>query len=99
MAPVLLNNDNHYQWPHVMSQDLMRHVHALKSSVFMMSGQVKGKTLLPLPAGSERIEQAAFEREMRCCIFKCVIFIYCQSELWDRFDLTAQYSFIWNFFN
>lgn len=36
--------------------------------------------------------------EMNCCIFKCVIFIHCHSELWDRFDLTAQYSFIWNFF-
>ncbi|KAF5902959.1 dynein heavy chain 9, axonemal, partial [Clarias magur] len=65
VVPVLLNTDNHCHWPHVMSQDLMRHVHALKSSVFVMSGQVKGKTLLPLPAGSERIEQAAFEREMR----------------------------------
>ncbi|MCJ8738378.1 hypothetical protein PDJAM_G00035190 [Pangasius djambal] len=65
VVPVLLNKDNHCQWPHVMSQDLMRHIHALKSSVFVMSGQVKGKTLLPLPAGSERIEQAAFEREMR----------------------------------
>ncbi|XP_060795606.1 dynein axonemal heavy chain 9-like [Neoarius graeffei] len=61
--PVLLNNDNHCQWPNVMSQDLMQNVHALKSSVFVMSGQIKGKTLLPLPAGSERIEQAALERE------------------------------------
>lgn len=66
MVPVLLNNDNHYQWPQVMCKDLMRHVHVLKSSVFVMSGHVKGKTLLPLPAGSGRIEQAAFEREMRC---------------------------------
>uniref|UniRef100_A0AAR2IP24 Dynein heavy chain 9, axonemal n=1 Tax=Pygocentrus nattereri TaxID=42514 RepID=A0AAR2IP24_PYGNA len=55
---VLLNNKNHCQWPHVVSEDLMRHVHALKTSVFVVAGQVKGKTLLPLPPGSERIEQS-----------------------------------------
>ncbi|KAL6475225.1 hypothetical protein MHYP_G00162650 [Metynnis hypsauchen] len=65
VVPVLLNNKNHCQWPHVVSEDLMRHIHALKTSVFVVAGQVKGKTLLPLPPGSERIEQAAFEREKR----------------------------------
>uniref|UniRef100_A0A8C4UZ95 Dynein axonemal heavy chain 17 n=1 Tax=Falco tinnunculus TaxID=100819 RepID=A0A8C4UZ95_FALTI len=33
----------------VVSQDILRHVHNLKSTVFMVVGQVKGKTLLPLP--------------------------------------------------
>lgn len=66
MVQVLLNDENHCQWPHVMSQDLMRHLQALKSSVSVMSGFAQGKTLLPVPAGSEKIEQAAFEREMRC---------------------------------
>ncbi|XP_076856222.1 dynein axonemal heavy chain 9 [Brachyhypopomus gauderio] len=65
VAPVLLNNRNHGEWPHVVSQDLLRHVHALKTSVFVVAGQVKGKTLLPLPPGSERIEQATFQREKR----------------------------------
>ncbi|XP_075026233.1 dynein axonemal heavy chain 9-like [Calonectris borealis] len=41
----------------------MRHVHSLKSTVFMVVGQVKGKTLLPLPAGSEGIEDVDLENE------------------------------------
>lgn len=54
--PLLSNESNHSQWPHVVSQDVMRHVHNLKSSVYVVAGQVKGKTLLPLPVGSERIQ-------------------------------------------
>ncbi|XP_030631579.1 dynein axonemal heavy chain 9 isoform X2 [Chanos chanos] len=65
VVPVLSNNRNHCHWPHVVSQDIMRHVHTLKTNVFVLSGQVKGKTLLPLPPGSERVEQAAFERDKR----------------------------------
>ncbi|KAM6240341.1 dynein axonemal heavy chain 9 isoform 2-T2 [Spheniscus humboldti] len=41
----------------------MRHVHSLKSTVFMVVGQVKGKTLLPLPAGSEGIEDIDLANE------------------------------------
>jgi dynein heavy chain len=32
-------------------------VHNLKSTVYVVSGQVKGKTLLPLPVGAEQIEE------------------------------------------
>uniref|UniRef100_A0A8C0HID4 Uncharacterized protein n=1 Tax=Chelonoidis abingdonii TaxID=106734 RepID=A0A8C0HID4_CHEAB len=56
VAPVLANQKNHHSWPHVVSQDIMRHVHSLKSNIFVVIGQVKGKTLLPLPAGSDRME-------------------------------------------
>uniref|UniRef100_A0A7M4EWH0 Dynein axonemal heavy chain 9 n=1 Tax=Crocodylus porosus TaxID=8502 RepID=A0A7M4EWH0_CROPO len=56
VAPILGNEKNHHSWPHVVSQDIMRHVHSLKSNIFMIVGQVKGKTLLPLPAGSEKVE-------------------------------------------
>ncbi|KAM6050175.1 dynein axonemal heavy chain 9 [Theristicus caerulescens] len=41
----------------------MRHVHSLKSTVLMVVGQVKGKTLLPLPAGSEGLEDIDLENE------------------------------------
>ena len=51
--PLLANERNHEQWPRVVSEDVMRHIHHLKSSVYVVSGQVKGKTLLPLPAGTE----------------------------------------------
>uniref|UniRef100_A0A3B3RIQ7 Dynein axonemal heavy chain 17 n=1 Tax=Paramormyrops kingsleyae TaxID=1676925 RepID=A0A3B3RIQ7_9TELE len=41
-------------WPHVVTQDVKRHVHTLKTNVFVVAGQVRGKTLLSLPAGSGR---------------------------------------------
>ncbi|XP_056152723.1 LOW QUALITY PROTEIN: dynein heavy chain 9, axonemal [Lampris incognitus] len=63
VVPLLSNGRNHSEWPQVVSQDIRRHVHSLKTNVFVMSGQVKGKTLLPLPLGSERVEQAALERD------------------------------------
>uniref|UniRef100_A0A672VBH7 Dynein axonemal heavy chain 17 n=1 Tax=Strigops habroptila TaxID=2489341 RepID=A0A672VBH7_STRHB len=50
IVPILTNQKNHQGWPRVVSQDLIRHVHNLKSTVFKVVGQVKGKTLLPLPA-------------------------------------------------
>ena len=46
-----------------MSQDVLRHVHQLKSNVFVIAGQVKGKTLLPLPVGSEQVNDAVEAEE------------------------------------
>ena len=43
----------------MVSQDVMKHVHSLKNKVYVVSGQVKGKTLLPLPVGAERAEEAS----------------------------------------
>uniref|UniRef100_A0AAQ5YU21 Dynein axonemal heavy chain 17 n=1 Tax=Amphiprion ocellaris TaxID=80972 RepID=A0AAQ5YU21_AMPOC len=63
VVPLLSNSRNHTQWPQVVSQDIRRHVHSLQTSIFVMSGQVQGKTLLPLPAGSEGVEQAALETD------------------------------------
>ncbi len=57
LVPLLSNDKNHNEWPHVVSQDVMRHVHNLKSSVYVVAGQVKGKTLLPLPVGTEKMEE------------------------------------------
>uniref|UniRef100_A0A8C3LCE3 Dynein axonemal heavy chain 9 n=1 Tax=Chrysolophus pictus TaxID=9089 RepID=A0A8C3LCE3_CHRPC len=50
---------NHQGWPRVVSQDIIRHVHSLKSAVFVVVGQVKGKTLLILLFCSlERIDKS-----------------------------------------
>ncbi|XP_068610643.1 dynein axonemal heavy chain 9 [Brachionichthys hirsutus] len=65
VAPLLANGGNHTEWPEVVSQDVRHHVHSLKTSVFVASGLVQGKTLLPLPAGSERVDQAALEVDKR----------------------------------
>ncbi|XP_050175592.1 dynein axonemal heavy chain 9-like [Myiozetetes cayanensis] len=63
IVPILTNRKNHQGWPRVVSQDIIHHVHSLKKTVFMVVGQVKGKTLLPLPAGSEGIENIDPENE------------------------------------
>ncbi|XP_028422796.1 dynein axonemal heavy chain 9 isoform X2 [Perca flavescens] len=65
VAPLLSNSRNHSEWPQVVSQDVRRHVHSLQTNVFVVTGQVQGKTLLPLPAGCDRVEQAALEAEHR----------------------------------
>ena len=53
LVPMLTNEKNHEQWPSVVSNDVRRHVHTLKSNVYVVSGQVSGKTLLPFPVGTE----------------------------------------------
>ncbi|MEQ2304474.1 hypothetical protein AMECASPLE_027335, partial [Ameca splendens] len=63
VAPLLSNKKNHIKWPQVVSQDIRHHIHCLKTSVLVVSGQVQGKTLLPLPAGSEKVEQRALEAD------------------------------------
>ncbi|KAK2515450.1 hypothetical protein Q9233_013963 [Columba guinea] len=63
IVPILTNKKNHQGWPQVVSQDIVRHVHNLKSTVFTVVGQVDGKTLLPLPAGSEGIGDIDLENE------------------------------------
>ncbi|XP_033732158.1 dynein beta chain, ciliary-like [Pecten maximus] len=63
LVPLLSNDRNHEQWPQVVSNDVTRHVHNLKSNVYVVSGQAKGKTLLPLPVGAERVEQADEDKD------------------------------------
>ncbi|CAG5911397.1 unnamed protein product [Menidia menidia] len=65
IAPLLSSCTNHAQWPQVVSQDIRQYVHSLRNSVFVVSGRVQGKTLLPHPAGSEREEQAALETDTK----------------------------------
>ncbi|WAR03796.1 DYHC-like protein [Mya arenaria] len=57
LVPLLSNERNHDHWPNVVSKDVTRHVHNLKGNVFVVSGQAKGKTLLPLPVGAERVHE------------------------------------------
>lgn len=65
MVPLLSNDRNQSKWTQALSQDMGRHVHALRTNVFVVSGQVQGKTLLAPPAGSEKMEQAAIEIDQR----------------------------------
>lgn len=56
LFPLLSNERNHESWPLVVAEDVVRHVHSIKSDVYVISGQAKGKTLLPLPVGAEKID-------------------------------------------
>uniref|UniRef100_A0A803TV97 Dynein axonemal heavy chain 17 n=1 Tax=Anolis carolinensis TaxID=28377 RepID=A0A803TV97_ANOCA len=73
VAPLLVNQKNHHNWPHVVSQDVIYNVSALKSSVFIVVGQVKGKTLLPLPAGPEHSTYIDFDNEKTELVDKSII--------------------------
>ena len=43
----------------MVAEDVARHMGSFKGDVFVLSGQVKGRTLLPLPAQAELFIEAA----------------------------------------
>ncbi|NWU29126.1 DYH17 protein, partial [Dyaphorophyia castanea] len=47
VCPLLLSQEE--GWPSMVVEDIVRHTHKLQSKMFMMSGKIQGKTLLPLP--------------------------------------------------
>jgi dynein heavy chain len=55
------NTKNHKLWPNVVSHDVLKHTGGLKGDVLVLSGQVKGKTFLPLPQQSDMIETTTIE--------------------------------------
>ena len=56
---MITNPSNQVGWPAVVSRDLMRHVGDFKGEVFLFCGQVKGKTLLPIPPQADLMATAA----------------------------------------
>lgn len=69
-VPLLSNSDNHKGWPEMVAQDVEKHVHSLKSTVYQVQGQVSGQTVLPMPVGVEKVIKAAkqLQEESECCI-------------------------------
>ncbi|XP_022380343.1 dynein heavy chain 9, axonemal [Enhydra lutris kenyoni] len=63
VIPILANEKNHLDWPHVVRLDVQRHAHSLQCDLLVLLEHVKGKTLLPLPAGTEKLELAASQSE------------------------------------
>jgi dynein heavy chain len=57
-VPLLSNPANQKKWPPVVAQDIQKHVHSLKSTVYQVKGQVSGQTVLPMPVGVERVHEA-----------------------------------------
>ncbi|XP_008058125.2 dynein heavy chain 9, axonemal-like [Carlito syrichta] len=56
VIPILANEKNCLDWPQMVFQDVWRHAHSLQCDLLVILEQVKGKTLLPLPIGSEKME-------------------------------------------
>ncbi|RKP21352.1 hypothetical protein ROZALSC1DRAFT_27237, partial [Rozella allomycis CSF55] len=48
-GPMLVNPKNLETWPQVVAHDMNNHFHQLQSNVYVIAGQTKGKTLLPIP--------------------------------------------------
>ncbi|NXP09467.1 DYH17 protein, partial [Thinocorus orbignyianus] len=49
LFPLLLSEENASGWPGVVVEDIARRAHQLKNEMFVMSGKIQGKPLLPLP--------------------------------------------------
>ena len=56
LTPLLCNENNQKSWPDVVAEDVVRHVHSINNRVYVVSGQIRGKTLLPLPDGADKME-------------------------------------------
>jgi len=55
LIPIFGNSQNQIQWPKVVSHDINKHIKSLKNKTHVISGQMKGKTQLPIPAGAEKL--------------------------------------------
>ncbi|KAJ8736094.1 hypothetical protein PYW08_006750 [Mythimna loreyi] len=60
-VPLLSNPLNHEGWPLVVSQDILKQIHNLKSTVYEVKGKVNGQTVLPMPVGVELVHEAEKE--------------------------------------
>ncbi|XP_076314627.1 dynein beta chain, ciliary-like [Tachypleus tridentatus] len=71
-APILCNPQNHRRWPKVIANDIVQHVLDFQSTMFRITGQIKGKTLLPLPPGIEHLDMYHVEEVSRLCVWGLV---------------------------
>ena len=53
--PVFGNSNNQNGWPKVISNDIIRHINNLKNKTYVISGQMRGRTQLPIPPGAEKV--------------------------------------------
>ncbi|KYN05431.1 Dynein beta chain, ciliary [Cyphomyrmex costatus] len=57
VAPLLTKPENHKDLPEVAIHDICKHVHALRGTLYQVKGQVNGRTVLPMPAGLEKVTE------------------------------------------
>ncbi|CBY35186.1 unnamed protein product, partial [Oikopleura dioica] len=73
MDDILVHQDMATSWPKVVSGDVQSSMNKLKSEVYEITGSMKGRTLLPMPAGMEQIENETNVREVMGVIEGIVI--------------------------
>ncbi|MBN3289857.1 DYH11 protein, partial [Polypterus senegalus] len=61
LVPVLFSQKNHRKWPLFISQDVTRHVENLKNKIAVVKGQYSGRTVLPIPTVTSKIEDTQNE--------------------------------------
>ncbi|XP_024875279.1 dynein beta chain, ciliary [Temnothorax curvispinosus] len=57
VAPLLTKPENHKDLPEIAIHDICKHVHALRGTLYQVKGQVNGRTVLPMPAGLEKVAE------------------------------------------
>jgi dynein heavy chain len=60
--PLLSSSANNVSWPKVVSDDVITHAQHLRSVAHVVSGQMKGQTLLPLPAGMDGLDDSVVNK-------------------------------------
>lgn len=45
-------------WPHLLSEDIVRHVESVRSVTSVVRGQVLGETVLPVPTATDWIDNS-----------------------------------------
>jgi dynein heavy chain len=60
--PAISSSTNSRRWPQVVSEDVNKHTETFKGSVFVVSGNVKGRTLLPFPHQAEVATSADYDQ-------------------------------------
>jgi hypothetical protein len=57
LIPIFGNLSNQIEWPKVISYDLIRHINNLKNKTQVISGQMRGRTQLPIPSGADKVTE------------------------------------------
>lgn len=61
-VPLLSNSRNHSNWPGVVAEDVVRHIHTFRNTINQIKGAMVHQTLLPMPPGIHRI----YDVELEC---------------------------------
>ncbi len=72
LVPIFNRANNQNDYLKVISNDLSRHLNNLKNKTYVISGQMKGKTQLPIPIGADKLTDDYINRARRYCTKKNV---------------------------